>query len=224
MRKCSVAISHSECLSRQGFSDYGRFGLDQRRPLRCYGEGDSGHLSGSTAGRDAGDPRGQVQADRSPRNEGTPGLCVGGGETRKKAVAIKRSLRRTRFKHSSFCARPAPAHFLRDDGHGSQRTERGKNRREADGEWTFRDTGRNVIDKTGFTGTFDVHLQFARDEATAGLIAIRGSGCGPAQSALDPTEPSVFTALQEQLGLRLESTKGPVEVLVIDHAETPSEN
>jgi uncharacterized protein (TIGR03435 family) len=84
--------------------------------------------------------------------------------------------------------------------------------------------GRNVTDKTGFSGTFDVHLQFARDEATAGLIAIRGSGCGPAQSALDPTEPSIFTALEEQLGLRLESTKGPVEILVIDHAETPSEN
>jgi uncharacterized protein (TIGR03435 family) len=83
---------------------------------------------------------------------------------------------------------------------------------------------RNVIDKTGFTGAFDVHLKFARDEATAGLTAIRGPGCGPAQSALDPAAPSIFTALQEQLGLRLESAKGPVEVLVIDHAEPPIQN
>ena len=79
--------------------------------------------------------------------------------------------------------------------------------------------GRTVIDKTAFAGTFDVHLEFAPDEAIAGL---------PGQPAPSPsgdsTAPSIFTALQEQLGLKAESSKGQVEVLVIDHVERPSEN
>jgi uncharacterized protein (TIGR03435 family) len=78
--------------------------------------------------------------------------------------------------------------------------------------------GRTVIDKTGFTGTFDVHLEFAPDEAVVG-----GPPGQPASSA-DSNAPSIFTALQEQLGLKVDSSKGPVEVLVIDHAEKPSEN
>ena len=84
--------------------------------------------------------------------------------------------------------------------------------------------GRTVIDRTGFTGTFDVSLDFAHDEATAGLTAIRGPGCGPAPSALDPSAPSIFTAVQVQLGLKLESSKGPDDILVIDRVERPSEN
>jgi uncharacterized protein (TIGR03435 family) len=43
-------------------------------------------------------------------------------------------------------------------------------------------------------------------------------------ASADPQYPSIFTAIQEQLGLRLESTKGPVDVLVIDHVERPSAN
>jgi uncharacterized protein (TIGR03435 family) len=84
--------------------------------------------------------------------------------------------------------------------------------------------GRNVIDKSGFTGKFDVHLEFARDEATTGLSAIRGPGCGPAQSALDSTAPSIFTAVREQLGLKLEAGKGPADFLILDRADKPSEN
>jgi uncharacterized protein (TIGR03435 family) len=76
--------------------------------------------------------------------------------------------------------------------------------------------GRTVIDKTGFTGEFDVQLQFALDDAIAGLPKPPGP---PDEGAL-----SVFVAVQEQLGLKLESTKGPVEVLVIDHVERPSGN
>jgi uncharacterized protein (TIGR03435 family) len=65
---------------------------------------------------------------------------------------------------------------------------------------------RTVIDKTGLKEAFDIHLAFAPLN-------------GP-----DSTGPSIFTAVQEQLGLRLESGKGPVEVLAIDEVERPSEN
>jgi uncharacterized protein (TIGR03435 family) len=66
------------------------------------------------------------------------------------------------------------------------------------------------------TGLFDFHLEFTPDEATPGIQA---SG-----DASDPPGLSIFAALQEQLGLRLESSKGPVALLVIDHVEKPSEN
>jgi bla regulator protein blaR1 len=75
---------------------------------------------------------------------------------------------------------------------------------------------RTVIDRTGLTGMFDFHLAFTPDEATPGIQA---SG-----DASDPPGPSIFAALQEQLGLKLESGKGPMELLVIDHVERPSEN
>lgn len=84
--------------------------------------------------------------------------------------------------------------------------------------------GRTVIDKTGLTGKFDVHLEWAADDAMPGLVA---PGLPPdtgAPPAGTDSGPSIFTALQEQLGLKLESSKAPVEVLVIDHVERPSEN
>jgi uncharacterized protein (TIGR03435 family) len=76
--------------------------------------------------------------------------------------------------------------------------------------------GRTVIDKTGFTGIFDVQLGFALDDALAGLP----HPPGPAE---ETSQPSVFVAVGE-LGLKLESAKGPVEMLVIDHVEKPSAN
>jgi uncharacterized protein (TIGR03435 family) len=76
---------------------------------------------------------------------------------------------------------------------------------------------RPVIDKTGITGTFEFRLVWAFDP-TADPAG--GPGIGP----LDPSGPSIFTALQEQLGLKLENSKGPVEVLVIDSVQKPSEN
>jgi uncharacterized protein (TIGR03435 family) len=79
--------------------------------------------------------------------------------------------------------------------------------------------GRPVIDKTGFAGTFDVQVSFNFDQALAGLS---GPGAPPLQTEL--TGPSVFTAVQEQLGLNLGSAQGPVEVLVIDRIEKPTEN
>jgi uncharacterized protein (TIGR03435 family) len=77
--------------------------------------------------------------------------------------------------------------------------------------------GRTVIDKTGFAGSFLVRLSFSLDDTLAGLPHFPDV---PNDAAI----PSVFVALQEQLGVKLESTRGPVEILVIDHIEKPSEN
>lgn len=78
-------------------------------------------------------------------------------------------------------------------------------------EQLSRSLGRVVVDKTGLDGRFDLTLKWVSDDrASAGPDAPRG--------------PSLFTALQEQLGLKLESAKGPVTILVIDHIELPSDN
>jgi uncharacterized protein (TIGR03435 family) len=82
---------------------------------------------------------------------------------------------------------------------------------------------RTVIDKTGFTSTFDVHIEWTADQSTPGLMAPGLAPVAPAASD-DPTGRSIFTAIQEQLGLKLEPAKAPVEVLVIDRLERPSEN
>jgi uncharacterized protein (TIGR03435 family) len=85
--------------------------------------------------------------------------------------------------------------------------------------------GRPVVDKTGLRGLVDVTLQFSAEGITsAGPPPGPGPGGpgGPANPAADSI-PSLFTAIQE-LGLRLESSKGPVEVLVVDSAEKPTEN
>jgi uncharacterized protein (TIGR03435 family) len=70
--------------------------------------------------------------------------------------------------------------------------------------------GRPVVDKTGLKGLFDIELQFTPDTL----------GPGPS----DACGPSLFTALEEQLGLKLESAEGNVEVVVIDSVTKPSEN
>jgi uncharacterized protein (TIGR03435 family) len=74
--------------------------------------------------------------------------------------------------------------------------------------------GRNVVDKTGVAGKFDIHLEWTPDQAPAGA-----DGVAPDGSAV-----SLFTALEEQLGLKVESSRGPVDVLVIDHVERPTED
>ena len=78
-----------------------------------------------------------------------------------------------------------------------------------------------VVDKTGLTGNYDFKLTWAPDEAQAGKPGAQGV---PATNGAEETGPSIFTALQEQLGLKLEATKGPVEALVIERVEKPSEN
>ena len=81
--------------------------------------------------------------------------------------------------------------------------------------------GRVVIDRTGFRGIFDGRLEFTPDEV---VTAANVGQAAPSTDSATPSTPSIFTALQEQLGLKVESAKGAVEVLVIDHVERPAAN
>ena len=83
--------------------------------------------------------------------------------------------------------------------------------------------GRTIVDKTGLpNGLYDIKLKWTPEVAQAGGLA--GPVLGGDAPPVDPAGPSIFTAVQEQLGLRLESGRGPVEVLVIDNVEKPSDN
>jgi uncharacterized protein (TIGR03435 family) len=77
---------------------------------------------------------------------------------------------------------------------------------------------RAVVDKTGLTGDFDLDLKWTPEQ----MPAFTPPPGAPPLPPIDPNGPSIFTAVQEQLGLKLESTKAPVDVLVIDHAELPT--
>lgn len=90
--------------------------------------------------------------------------------------------------------------------------------------WLSGEMGRTVLDKTGLTGRYEFSLQYTREqdqlqsppaETTEGLSGSTRS---------DSTFPPLLTAIQQQLGLKLESAKGPVEIIVIDHVERPSGN
>lgn len=78
--------------------------------------------------------------------------------------------------------------------------------------------GRPVVDRTGLSGRFDFDLEWTPDETQFDGIVSRLS------NVPDPEKPDLFTAIQQQLRLRLEATRGQVEVFVMDHAEKPSEN
>jgi len=81
-------------------------------------------------------------------------------------------------------------------------------------------TGRPVYDKTGLTGMYDFNLKWALEPGGGG-----GPFGGPPPGAqpppVDPDAPNIYTAVQEQLGLKLENAKGPVDVIVIDRIERP---
>ena len=81
--------------------------------------------------------------------------------------------------------------------------------------------GRVVVNKTGLTGNYDLTLKWAPETGAP-------AGGGPDSTAPAPTgedpAPGLFTALEEQLGLKLESQKGSVEAVVADHIEMPSPN
>jgi uncharacterized protein (TIGR03435 family) len=74
--------------------------------------------------------------------------------------------------------------------------------------------GRIILNKTGLAGRYNIDLKWQPDSMAAGSNS----------SSADPPLPDLFTALQEQTGLKLEPAKGPVDVYVIDHVEKPSEN
>jgi len=74
-------------------------------------------------------------------------------------------------------------------------------------------TGRPVRDETGLTGFYDLDVKWTPDAPV-----------NPDSEKPPEVGPTIFTALQEQLGLKLESRKGPVEIVVVDSAERPSEN
>ena len=80
---------------------------------------------------------------------------------------------------------------------------------------------RVVIDKTGLTGYYDIALTFT---PTQDQLPQGPAPPGAEPPPIDPNGPSLFTAIQEQLGLRLQDQRGPVEVVVIDSIEQPSEN
>lgn len=77
--------------------------------------------------------------------------------------------------------------------------------------------GRPVVDHTDLKGKYDLKLEWAEDSTGTGKE-------GATPQAQEPAGPSIFTAIQEQLGLKLESTSGPIEIIVIERAEKPSEN
>ena len=81
---------------------------------------------------------------------------------------------------------------------------------------------RVVIDRTGLTGNFDLELAFAPEFQGRGGLPPEGPGASPQPVASDA--PSLFTALQEQAGLKLDAQRAPIEVLVIDSVEHPTED
>jgi uncharacterized protein (TIGR03435 family) len=87
--------------------------------------------------------------------------------------------------------------------------------------------GRTVIDKTGLTGFYDFDLQWTPEPGHGGGGPFGGGAPPPPDAmpaATDNSGPTIFTALQEKLGLKLETAKGPVDVLIVDSVSKPSEN
>jgi len=83
-------------------------------------------------------------------------------------------------------------------------------------------SGRPVVDKTGLGGRYNIHLEFVR-ELSSGSIRINGVD-QPSPLPADTAGPSVFTALEDQLGLRLRPDKAPLNVVVIDSVQKPVAN
>jgi uncharacterized protein (TIGR03435 family) len=117
------------------------------------------------------------------------------------------------------CGRAEVSIAIKGQGQFEGRVKAGKASMDALASTLSNMLGRTVIDKTGFTQLFDAQMEFAPDDSLAGLPSRF-----PRSADIPGGPPTIFTAIQEQMGLKLESSKGPVEILVIDSAEKPSEN
>jgi uncharacterized protein (TIGR03435 family) len=87
--------------------------------------------------------------------------------------------------------------------------------------WLGIRVGRDVVDKTGLEGTYDLTMRW---DADSQRLTTADPGQGPVDTPSDSSGLTIFTALKQQLGLKLEPQKGPVEIIIIDHLEKPSEN
>jgi uncharacterized protein (TIGR03435 family) len=84
--------------------------------------------------------------------------------------------------------------------------------------------GRTVVDKTSLTGNFDYKLDWTPDVAPAAIANVSNPADGDNLTSHDTGGPSLFTAIEEQLGLKLDAAKGPIDVVVIDQLNQPTAN
>jgi uncharacterized protein (TIGR03435 family) len=84
--------------------------------------------------------------------------------------------------------------------------------------------GRTVVDKTGLSENYDFTLHWTPDNPPPSVLAVAANSSAQAENASEAAPPPLFTAIQEQLGLKLESKKNSVDVIVIDHINRPSPN
>jgi bla regulator protein blaR1 len=86
----------------------------------------------------------------------------------------------------------------------------------------LRDVERTVVDQTNLDGAYDVDLTWKPEQLLPERLSPPPGA--PPMPSIDPNGPSLFTALQEQLGLKLSSMRSPIEVVVVDRAEPPTED
>jgi uncharacterized protein (TIGR03435 family) len=121
-------------------------------------------------------------------------------------------------------AKPEETAAMNFGGHGEARSITGQARSMADLVRALSVAlGCPVFDKTGLAGKYDFKLEWAAQDGRSQLPS-DGSNTEPSAPSVNSEAPSIFEGLQGQLGLKLVSGKGPVEVLVIDHVERPSAN
>ena len=84
--------------------------------------------------------------------------------------------------------------------------------------------GRQVIDETGLQGGYNIDLTYTPEALSAAALAARGGAAGPLAGQVDPNGPDLVTAMQEQLGLKLDGRKMALEVMVVDNIEQPTED